>query len=805
MTRLFLCEKPAQARDIAAALGARSRGDGCLRGRDLIVTWCVGHLLEMDPPEAYGEDFKCWRLETLPILPKRWKLHPRKGAGKQLKIIGRLLKEACEVVVATDADREGETIAREVLDRFGWQGPVLRLWLSALDEASIRKALGNLLPGEKTRPLYLAGLARARADWMVGMNLTRAYTVLGRSRGHDGVLSVGRVQTPTLRLVVDRDRESEAFRPKPYWEVVCAMEPEQGDRTFMARWGPPGEAADAEGRCINERAARTVARKVSGRRGTVVKAETRRVREAPPLPFDLGTLQQEASRRWGMGAQQVLDIAQALYETHKATTYPRTDCPYLPESMLAEVDQVLKAMRRSDPRIATLVERADRTLRSRAWNDAKISAHHAIIPTVAACDPSRMNEEEFKLYDLIRRRYLAQFYPRHEYDQTTLLLDVESERFKASGRRVAVQGWRVLFGQEPREDGGVDGNQEIPLLREGSACGALKADVLARQTKPPVRFTEGTLIAAMKNVAKLITDERLRQVLKETSGLGTEATRAGIIKTLLERGFLQKRKKNLISTETGRALIDALPEPVKDPGTTALWEQALDDIAEGRGRLEEFVQRQADWVATMVERAKENGAIGGISPQQRLCHECGKPLRRRKGKSGFFWGCTGYPDCQVTLPDDGGKPARRGGETLGKCRCGGDVFASPKAWQCKSCNSIVWKESFGKKLTQTQAAGLLAGKTVQLRGLLSKSGKKYDAHARIENGKLTLLFGGAPSQSASTSRSVDKKASTGDTCPECGKGKLIQRVIKSGKNEGRPFLGCARYPKCRYFAWMPQR
>jgi len=719
--RLFLCEKPAQARDIAAVLGARSRSDGCLRGQGVVVTWCVGHLLEMESPEAYGDQYRRWDLGTLPILPDRWRLRPRKGAGKQLKVVGQLLKESSEVVVATDADREGETIAREVLDRFGWKGPVLRLWLSALDEASIRKALSNLLPGEKTRPLYLAGLARARADWLVGMNLTRAYTLLGREQGHDGVLSVGRVQTPTLRLVVDRDREIEAFRPRPYWEVVCSLEADTG--SFVAKWLPSGDVADDEGRCASEQAARTVAQKVSGRRAIVDGIETRRIREAPPLPFDLGSLQQEASRRWGMGAQQVLDIAQALYETHKATTYPRTDCPYLPTSMLGEAGQVLEALRQSDSRIDALVERADRSHQSRAWNDGKITAHHAIIPTVAVCDVGRMSKDEFRIYDLIRRRYLAQFYPRHEYDRTTVDLVLEGERFRAGGRQVAEPGWRVLFGQEPRDEDSEDEQQQIPVLDRGDECRAGEARVLTRQTKPPARFTEGSLIGAMKHAGRFVSDPALRKMLRETAGIGTEATRAGIIQTLLDRGFLRKEKKHLVSTETGRSLVDALPDPVKDPGTTALWEQALEAIADGSGDMDDFLARQKEWVSALVQRAVQGAASLEVSAGSHPCPDCGKPLRRRKGKNGWFWGCTGYPECRCTLPDNRGEPGR------GKARSRG------------------------------------------------KAGRKGSAQG--------------------------KSAASGATgaCPECGEGQLVQRTVRNGKNAGRLFLGCNRFPQCRYFSW----
>lgn len=742
--RVFLCEKPSQARDIARVLGCGARGDGCLRGNGVVVTWCFGHLLEMAPPDSYGEVFRRWSLEALPIIPDAWRYEPRKEAAKQLKVIRGLLAEAGEVVIATDADREGETIAREVLERFRWRGPVQRLWLSALDDASIRKALASMWPGERTEPLYRAGIGRARADWLVGMNLTRAYTVLARGQGFDGVLSVGRVQTPTLRLVVDRDREIEAFKPRPYWEVVASFgAPGESGSSFRAKWLPPEEMADSEGRCISEPAARTLAQRVAGGTGRVADAQTRRVREAPPLPFDLGTLQQEASRRYGMGAQEVLDAAQSLYEKHKATTYPRTDCPYLPESMLAEAPRVLEALRQSDGRIGTLVERADRAIRSRAWNDGKITAHHAIIPTTAPCGVAAMGEAERRVYDLVRRRYLAQFYPRHEYDVTTVTLAVGGDYFRATGRRVVVAGWRALFGRERTEEG-EDEAQELPELRQGDGCRVLDAEVASRQTRPPARYTEGTLIAAMKNAARLVEDARLKRMLKETAGLGTEATRAGIIRTLLDRRYVEKHKQHLVSTETGRALIDALPGPVKDPGTTALWEQALDEIAQGAGNLEAFLARQTEWVRQLVERARTGSGAVGVASERPACPDCGRPLRRlrRNGSTRHFWGCSGYPECGTTLPDQGGKPGRPlPKEPVGQCRCGGAVKETPRAWSCQACGATVWRETAGKRLTQKQALALLAGQVVRLQGLKSRAGKVFEADARIEEGKVRLLFG----------------------------------------------------------------
>ncbi|MCP4042561.1 MAG: DNA topoisomerase III [Gammaproteobacteria bacterium] len=663
MTRLFLCEKPSQGRDIARVLGASRRQDGCLTGDGVTVTWCFGHMLEMVPPDAYDPALKRWSLEQLPIIPEQWKLEPRKEARKQLNVVKKLLKQASSVVVATDADREGETIAREVLDACRWKGPVTRLWLSALDEASIRKALKMILPGEKTEPLYFAGLGRARADWLVGMNLTRAYTVTGRHSGYDGVRSVGRVQTPTLKLVVDRDREIENFKPVPYFELFATFDVANG--RFRAKWLPTEELADGEGRCTNHQSALKVAQKIEGQTGRINKAETKRIKEPPPLPFDLSSLQQVASKRWGMGAQQVLDVAQALYETHKATSYPRTDCQYLPKDQFKEAPQVLGALRQSDPALTELIDGADTHLRSRVWNDKKITAHHAIVPTAAAVNVARMSQAESRLYDLIRRRYLAQFYPEHQYDKTVIEVGIEQETFRASGRTPVGLGWKRLLSAEPK-DKKKEAETTLPAVRKDESAKATETSVESKQTKPPPRFTEGTLIQAMKSVGKSISDPALKKVLKETSGIGTEATRAGIIQTLFKRGFLDKEgRKNVISTPAGRDLIDTLPDPVKNPATTALWEQSLDDIAHGRAGLQEFVGRQAQWVRAMVDEAKQ--AAPESRPTQREtnqqpappCPTCAKPMRRRKGRNGFFWGCSGYPECKTTLPDVRGKPGKR--------------------------------------------------------------------------------------------------------------------------------------------------
>ncbi|MFY0992314.1 DNA topoisomerase III [Halomonas sp. C05BenzN] len=661
--RVFLCEKPSQARDIARVIGAGQRGEGYLNGGGNVVTWGFGHLLEQSPPEEYDSALKRWSLEALPILPSTWKMEVKKSGRKQFGVVKKLLGQATEVVVATDADREGETIARELLDYCDYRGRVTRLWLSALDDASIRKALASIRSGEATYPLYLAGLGRSRADWLVGMNLTRAYTVLAQRQGHQGVLSVGRVQTPALRLVVDRDREIANFVPQPFWEVVAQFQTAGG--TFQAKWQPrDASILDAAGRCISEEAARLLTQRATGQQGRVSHLETSHKKEAAPLVMDLSSLQQEGSRRFGYGAQQVLDIAQALYETHKATTYPRTDCRYLPESQLGDAERIVTMLLHSDETLSPLRQRLDTCRKSRVWNDTKITAHHGIIPTAVVCDLAKLSDAERNVYDLIRRHYLAQFLPAHEYDQTEVGVDLEGEAFLASGRQVRVEGWRLLFPRAASDEGSGEDREAPPLpaLSEGESCKAQHLEMLAKQTASPKPFTEGTLIAAMKHAARFVTDERLKARLKETAGIGTEATRAGIIETLLKRGFIKRQKRALVSTPTGQQLIDALPSAITNPGMTALWEQALDDVAAGRLVLQDFMVRQAGMVEKLVQHAREATVT---MPQQDLkrCPECQAPMRKRQGKYGAFWGCTRYPECKGMLRD---KAPRKGSDSRRK-------------------------------------------------------------------------------------------------------------------------------------------
>ncbi|PJG84784.1 DNA topoisomerase III [Conservatibacter flavescens] len=644
--KLYLCEKPSQARDIAKLLGATQKGEGCLLTPDghTVVTWARGHLVEQFSPEQYDSIFKEWRLDTLPIIPSQWQVYPKVDTKKEYKAVTSLLKKAKSVVISTDIDREGETIAREILDMVGYKGPIQRLWINALDEPSIRKALSQLKTNEETISLYYAGLARSRADWLIGMNFSRMFTLLAQQKGYQGPpLSVGRVQSPTLALVVNRDKEIANFTPKSHYALTVQVTTSNLEQ-FGATLIVPEQYCDEDGRCLDMSVIQKADTSIRQSGQVQVKnIETKREKEGPPLLFALSDLQSECNRLYDLGTQQVLDIAQSLYEKHKATTYPRTDCGYLPESQLLEVPQVIESVIKADNALSSIYSELNLSQKSRAWNDKKITAHHGIIPTTACVDISKMDENEFKVYDLIRRRYLAQFLPHFETDKTMITLSSRGQNLVAKGQVIIASGWKILFSKSAQEDNA--DKQKLPIVTEGQTLKVVNTEVKSLKTSPPSHYTEGTLVTAMVNVARFVTDERLKKQLRETEGLGTEATRANILETLYKRGYIKKKGKSIIATPAGVMLIDNLPTALKDPGLTALWEQALNNIAENRMTLSEFMQKQEQFIRHLIQNCGHQG-LNMKNIEIKKCPQCSKPLRKIKGEKGEFWGCTGYPNCK---------------------------------------------------------------------------------------------------------------------------------------------------------------
>lgn len=658
--RLFIAEKPSLGRAIAQYLpvkgvshgGGQGRGATHIVAGDDVISWCFGHLLEMAEPDNYNAAYKRWSFNTLPILPTDWRLLPRESAKAQIHAIKLLLAKCDTVIHAGDPDREGQLLVDELLDHLGNTKPVQRIWLSALDESNVRKALANLKDNTDFANLKASAEARQRGDWLVGMNLTRAYTLAGQRGGYQGVLSIGRVQTPTLALVVNRDLSIENFKPRDFYAVVARVAAASGE--FLARWKPSEDVpVDESGRVIDQRIAEQVATNTKGKTGTVVSFVAAKKKQAAPLPFSLSTLQATANKKLGLGAQEVVDIAQSLYES-KLTTYPRTDCNYLPESQLADAAKILASL---PTEYDEYVKQADSSLKSSAWNDKKITAHHAIIPTGHRANISGKHKQVF---DLIVRAYLAQFFPAYAYCETNIILDIHGEAFVASGKVPLAPGWKILYGAMD-EEATSDAKdkvekQTLPLVKKGESVECNDTKVEFKKTTPPGRYTEGTLIQAMTNIHHIVDDPELKKRLKETAGIGTEATRAGIIETLKKRNFIVEKGKQIISTEAGRQLIAVLPNSVKSPGLTGLFEQLLDGIADGRFTMEQFLKKQSEFVTKFVNLAKNSNL--GLAPSH-PCPACKVGhLRRRTSTSGVIsWYCVrSHEGCSASYQNKNGIP-----------------------------------------------------------------------------------------------------------------------------------------------------
>jgi DNA topoisomerase-3 len=662
--RLFIAEKPSLGKGIAKYLpGGSSSGNGYVQCGQDVVTWCFGHVFEQVEPDYYLPDDvplaksgkKKWRFEDLPIFPEHWKLEAKDDAKAQIKVIRDLLKKADLVVNAGDPDREGQLLVDEVLEELGWKGPTQRIWLAALDEQSVKKALSALRDNREYQNLCSAARARSRADWLVGMNLSRAFTLQNRG---GGVLSIGRVQTPTLALIVARDEKIENFRPKDYFVPRIHT-------GFWANWELhedfPG--VDGEGYLTDRKAAEALIIKArSEGRAVVQEYESREKQQSAPLGFSLAELQKVCSAKLGMSAQQVLDAAQALYETHKCATYPRTDCRYLPEEQFGEASRVLAGLARLG--FGDLVKNADAARKSSIWNTGKVTAHHAIIPTGSM--EGRPEGATAKVYEIIVRSYLAQFYPPYVYRAIKAVLACAGESWKATANVPVSAGWKAVYGLS--DEDGDEAQQPIPALQKGQTLPVQDADVQAKQTKPPARFTDGSLIEAMSNIHKFIEDEAAKAKLKETSGLGTEATRASILETLLGRGFVERKGKQLISTKAGRDLVKALPRELTDPVTTAKWEDALSLIAEGKLTLEQFEEAQRTVVARLIEAAKSSHLKVGET------HSGG-------GKRGAA-------------------KAKKQGPTCAACKKAKTVVLRTKTgkdWlKCEACGAAFWPDKSGK-------------------------------------------------------------------------------------------------------------
>ncbi|MFC0338738.1 DNA topoisomerase-3 [Kushneria avicenniae] len=605
--QLIIAEKPSLGRAIATALpGHFSQTEGALTSAEITVSWCFGHLLEQAAPEIYDERFKRWRLDDLPIVPASWKLVPRSKARGQLAILKRLIKSADRIVHAGDPDREGQLLVQETIEYLGWKGPIDRLLISDMNTPAIKRAWQALEDNTRFQSLYRAALTRSRADWLYGINLTRAWTVTGQQAGLKGVLSIGRVQTPLLGLIVRRDRTIENFQPVDFYPLWADFATREGT---VRAWWQPGEQhrMDDQGRLLDPAPARALAERLPGQSAVIREVEQKKQRQGAPLPYSLSTLQIDAARRYKMSAQSVLDCAQRLYEKHRLITYPRSDCRYLPQDYLKGVANTLRNACQGDDTLGRWHAGVDTTRASRAFNDKKIGAHHAIAPTGQTPRWQTLSREEHNVYTLVVRNVLAQFYPSFEYQDTRVTLEALEEPFSTKGREILQIGWRALFNA-PDEDA------LLPAMTRGDEARVTQCEVQTRQTRPPEPFTDASLINAMTHVARYVTDDSVRATLRETDGLGTEATRASMIETLLTREYVHRQSGAIRATRRGRGLIDALPESLSGPERTALWEQRLSRVREGDDSLDAFLGDMAGELKTLV-RAVDAARLAGAMQQ----------------------------------------------------------------------------------------------------------------------------------------------------------------------------------------------
>ncbi|MGN1392646.1 MAG: DNA topoisomerase III [Succinivibrionaceae bacterium] len=709
MKNLYICEKPSQGRDLAKNLHLSNKQEGFITNTTgtISVTWCMGHLLELYLPDDYNDLYKKWDIRNLPIIPDKWKYHIKKNCKKQLDTITKLIKEAELVTIATDYDREGEAIARSIIERAKYNGPIQRLCLTALDDQSIQKALNNIKDGSATINMYYAALSRARADWLVGMNLSRLFTCLAKSSGSQEVISIGRVLTPTVSLVVQRDLEIQNFIPIPYYELFANIEGKDINTnkivTYKSKWIPNDQLLEKYNGYITDRnVVEKVIENISTTIPVVSKFKNEKSKQNPPLPFDLTSLQQYCNKRFGFSASKTLDIAQALYEKYKATSYPRTDCRYLPKSMHAEAYDTLQNIVNIDNSLASIVSNADYTIQGPCFNTSKITAHHAIIPTNnPKVNINSMTADELKVYQEIRKAYIAQFYPPAEFFNIIIELTASnireqppiSELFRSKSSVLITPGWKVLYEKEKETttDENSEKSQFLPICNIGDQHLFKEFFIEDKITTPPAHFTEATLLSAMENVAKYVQEDQWKKKLKETDGLGTPATRAEIINNSISRGYITRSGKYLISTPKSQSLIQALPTDIKSASMTALWEQGLEKIALGTMTMDYFLEHITNWVqhiistninstlniisntddnnqtsakkyrarsktttkkTTRTTKTKKTTPISSrnLNQTEVICPKCGAPMILRKSSRGEFYGCSKFPNCRGILP-----------------------------------------------------------------------------------------------------------------------------------------------------------
>ena len=648
MHTLVVAEKPSVARDIARVLGAKDRGENSLIGGGYVVTWALGHLVTLKEPQELDERYTRWRAEDLPILPEKMETKVIKKTRSQFLSVKKWMndKETQDIICATDSGREGELIFRYIYEQAGCRKPVRRLWISSMTDEAIRAGFDSLRPSADYDALYASARCRADADWLIGMNATRAYTIR-----YNVLLSIGRVQTPTLSMLVKRRREIDAFVPKPFYTVRVDFGDYQG--VYIDKKG--------ERKLENEEAAQQIAQRVSGRSAGVTQAAREHKSVWPPLLYDLTTLQREANAQLGFTAKKTLATAQKLYEQHKLLTYPRTDSRYLSHDMLGKVQATLGSY---DGALQPIGEQAlsyGVRMTKRVFDDTKLTDHHAIIPTGKRADRANLTAEERRLYEMVAKRLAAAFYPNYEYDALRVVTTCGEDDFLSTGKAVTQEGWKAVYGGDEgkRKKKADDDEQQLPALAVGDERLCKRAQVMRDQTKPPKEYSDASILLDMEHAGRQIADEEIREQMKDCA-LGTPATRAAIIERLIDVGYVRRSGKNLVATEKGVHLIEAVPPEIASPETTGRWERALAEIARGSDGEARFRQGIARLAAFLVENAAGAPDVAFAKEERRgkkriptlgvACPVCGQGKVAENSK-GFY--CTRFREgCRFTIWKD---------------------------------------------------------------------------------------------------------------------------------------------------------
>lgn len=628
---LVLTEKPSVARDIARVLGCKKNGNGCIIGDKYIITWALGHLVTLADPEAYDNKYKTWRMEDLPMLPNNMKLVVIGQTSKQFKAVSALLgsNEVDKVVIATDAGREGELVARWIIKKANCRKPMMRLWISSQTDKAIKEGFAALKPASQYDNLYRSAQCRAEADWLIGLNVSRALTCK-----HNAQLSAGRVQTPTLAMIVKREEEILKFRPKDYFTVKADFD------GFSAIY----KDSQNQARFFDAAAAQAVADAVNGQRGSLSEVKKTYKFKAPPAAYDLTELQRDANKKYGYSAKQTLSLMQSLYETHKLLTYPRTDSRYITKDVAATLPERLRAIAIGPYKdFANAILRAKPIPTKYIVNDAKVTDHHAIIPTEQYVDLNKLTREERHIYDLVVRRFLAVLSAPFEYDEMQVTVTIGKHKFYTKGQAVKSAGWKALYDSSLNDDEDSDDDvvsQQLPALSQGQPVFPKGVRIVAGKTTPPARYTEATLLSAMENPTGQVDDGSLKDALKTAGGLGTPATRADIIEKLFDSFCVERRGKEIFPTSKGKQLIEIVPPDLKSAELTARWEQRLSLIAKGGADNKKFIEEMRAYATSLVSSVKSSDSKYRHDNMTReVCPECGKYLLEVNGKKGKMLVC----------------------------------------------------------------------------------------------------------------------------------------------------------------------